>query len=463
MSKAIEIKTGDHVRRFKSYPAHKDSGVEWLGKVPEHWEVKRVRTILRDNDGIKIGPFGSALKSEIIREKGYKVYGQEQVINGDFQIGEKYVDENKFSELNTCEIIPGDLVVSMMGTTGKCQVVPDNIERGIMDSHLLRIRPKATIHPQLLARLINESDYIRFQVSTNSKGSIMEGLNSSIIKNLSLLLPSLNEQRIIAAFLDRETARIDQLIAKKERQIELLQEKRSALIGHAVTKGLNPKAKMKNSGIEWLGEMPEHWEVLRFKYLLTEPLKYGANEVAELDDPNLPRYVRITDVNEDGSLRDDTFKSLPEEIAKPYFLREGDLLFARSGATVGKTFYYQEAWGRAAYAGYLIRARIAPNKMLSKFGAYFARSTNYWNWLRSSMIQATIQNVSAEKYAGLVLGIPPIDEQMRIVAYIDKDTEQIDALSIKLTDSIAKLREYRTALISAAVTGKIDVRKEAVS
>ena len=288
----------------------------------------------------------------------------------------------------------------------------------------------------------------------------MEGLNSSIIKNLSLLLPSLDEQHAIAAFLDRETARIDQLIAKKERQIELLQEKRSALISHAVTKGLNPKAKMKDSGIKWLGEMPEHWEVLRFKYLLTEPLKYGANEVAELDDPALPRYVRITDVNDDGTLRDDTFKSLPEEIAKPYLLTEGDLLFARSGATVGKTFYYQASWGRAAYADYLIRARIDKNKMLSKFAAYFARSSNYWNWLSSSFIKATIQNVSAEKYAGLVLGVPPLEEQMAIANYIDKEASMIDALTLKLMDSIAKLREYRTPLISAAVTCQINVRVE---
>lgn len=216
--------------------------------------------------------------------------------------------------------------------------------------------------------------------------------------------------------------------------------------------------KYKDSSIEWLGDIPEHWYSMRFKYLLSEPLKYGANEVAELDDPSLPRYVRITDVNEDGTLRDDTFKSLPEDIAKPYLLKDGDLLFARSGATVGKSFYYQESWGRAAYAGYLIRGRLAPGRMISKFAAYFAQSINYWGWLRSSIIQATIQNVSAEKYAGLVLGIPPVEEQMQISSFIDRETARIDALVEKVRKSIELLREYRTALISAAVTGKIDVR-----
>ncbi len=213
-----------------------------------------------------------------------------------------------------------------------------------------------------------------------------------------------------------------------------------------------PYPAYKDSGIEWLGKVPETWHTLRFKYLLSEPLKYGANEVAELDDPGLPRYVRITDVNEDGTLREETFKSLPEDIAKPYLLRDGDLLFARSGATVGKTFYYQNSWGRAAYAGYLIRGRLASNKMMAKFAAYFAQSRNYWDWLGSSVIQATIQNVSAEKYAGLVLGIPTSDEQRVIVAYLDRETARIDQLIAKKERQIELLQEKRSALISHAVT-----------
>ena len=161
--------------------------------------------------------------------------GQEHVISGDFQLGEKYVDADKFAELSACEILAGDLVISMMGTTGKCQVVPDDIERGIMDSHLLRIRLNESVVPKFLARLINESFYIRFQVSMNSKGSIMEGLNSAIIKNLSILLPNLREQQAIAAFLDRETAHIDVLIGKVKESISLLLEYRTALISAAVT------------------------------------------------------------------------------------------------------------------------------------------------------------------------------------------------------------------------------------
>src|SRR5207249_695556 len=196
--------------------------------------------------------------------------------------------------------------------------------------------------------------------------------NVSAERYASLMVPqpSLREQRAIAAFLDRETARIDALVAKKERLIELLKEKRTALITRAVTKGVDPNVPMKDSGVEWLGEIPAHWEVMRLKFLLAAPLKYGANEAAELDDPDLPRYVRITDIDENGGLREETFKSLPGGVAEEYLLREGDVLFARSGATAGKTFLYRDSWGKCAYAGYLIRARLETTRACPDFVRY---------------------------------------------------------------------------------------------
>jgi len=191
----------------------------------------------------------------------------------------------------------------------------------------------------------------------------------------------------------------------------------------------------KDSGIKWLSEIPEDWDIFRLKNALSFPLQYGANESSEFDEPSWPRYIRITDINENGTLRDDTFKSLPEEIAKPYLLKEGDLLFARSGATVGKTFIYFNSWGRAAYAGYLIRARINNAKMLPIFVAYFCKSLCYWSWLQSVFIQATIQNVSAERYANLNISVPPLNEQHKIATFLDRKTTQIDTLIAKKTTS----------------------------
>ena len=209
------------------------------------------------------------------------------------------------------------------------------------------------------------------------------------------------------------------------------------------------------------GEIPEHWEVRRLKFIAIEPLKYGANEPAELNDPVLPRFIRITDIKDDGTLLEDTFRSLPEETAESYLLNSGDLLFARSGATVGKSFMYQAAWGRACYAGYLIRLRINQSIAIPEFVSYFANSSNYWTWLSSIFIQATIQNVSAEKYSNLFVAIPGLNEQRAIVAFLASETAKIDILSSKIQNTIEKLKEYRSTLISAAVTGKIDVREKA--
>ena len=213
-----------------------------------------------------------------------------------------------------------------------------------------------------------------------------------------------------------------------------------------------PYPAYKDSGVEWLGKVPVGWEVRRLRFLLTESLKYGANESAELDDPHLPRYIRITDISETGSLHRETFRSLPEAIAAPYLLQEGDILFARSGATAGKTFLYHPDWGTCAYAGYLIRARLDRTLILPQLVRYYTASLSYWSWLESIYVQATIQNVSAERYNELLLPLPPLPEQQAIANFLDEKTARIDRLIQKKRKLIEKLKEKRAALISRTVT-----------
>jgi type I restriction enzyme S subunit len=208
----------------------------------------------------------------------------------------------------------------------------------------------------------------------------------------------------------------------------------------------------KDSGVEWLGEVPEHWEVRRLKSIIEEPLKYGANESAELDDRTLPRFVRITDIDSAGGLRDDTFKSLPVEIAEQYLLKEGDILLARSGATVGKSFIYSAQWGTACFAGYLIRARLKHTICLPRWLYYFCQTKGYWGYVVGCQIQATIQNVSAEKYANLYLPFPQISEQTQIAAFLDHETTKIDELVAEQRRLMELLKEKRSAVISHAVT-----------
>ena len=273
-----------------------------------------------------------------------------------------------------------------------------------------------------------------------------------------MIIPPYEEQYLISNYLDYETAQIDTLIEKQQTLIQLLREKRQAVVSHAVTKGLNPDAPMKDSGVEWLGEVPEHWEVSKLKYLISEPLQYGANEAAEDIDPTQPRFVRITDVLPNGDLKDDTFRSLPKDIAEPYMLKDGDVLLARSGGTVGKSFIYRDSWGKCCFAGYLIKAKIDKNITPAEWFYLNTLTDFYWKWIESIQIQATIQNVSADKYNSFVIAVPPLEESYTIISYIKSNLEVFNTLVMKAEQTIQLMQERRTALISAAVTGKIDVR-----
>lgn len=187
----------------------------------------------------------------------------------------------------------------------------------------------------------------------------------------------------------------------------------------------------KNSGIEWLGDVPGHWTVNRLRHSLSASLSYGANEATESDDPAHPRFIRITDLDDSGGLRDNSFKSLIPEAAKQYMLQHEDILLARSGATVGKSFIYKQDMGAACYAGYLIRARFNSKKLKAQYFRFCTQSSYYWNFIGENNIQATIQNVSAEKYMNLWLAFPSVAEQEKIVNYLDSETARIEDLIAK--------------------------------
>jgi len=452
---------------MKPYPQYKDSGVEWIGEVPEGWQIKGLKYLLKPgNDGIKIGPFGSSLKSSVLSSSGFKVYGQENVINNDFKLGFRYINQDKFDELSVYEISPEDLLITMMGTTGQAQLVPKNIEQGIMDSHLIRVRPeKHLITPKYLQMLVNDSVYIFHQKKLQSKGSIMEGLNSSIIKSFFILLPSIPEQTAIANYLDRKTAEIDGLIANKERLIELYEEEKTAVINQAVTKGLDPNAPMKPSGIDWLGDIPEHWEVKKLKYLVS---KIGSGVTpkggASTYQPSGIPLLRSQNIHFDG-LRLDDVAFISEEIHEGMSgskVQSGDVLLNITGASIGRCYFVDETLGEANVNQHVCIVR--PTISIETRFLYLV--------LRSSIGQTQI---SLEQTGGgreglnfEALGLFDIpimqdkEEQNVIVHHIETECSRLDTIIDKFKKQIELLKEYRTTLISEVVTGKIDVRDEVV-
>lgn len=227
--------------------------------------------------------------------------------------------------------------------------------------------------------------------------------------------------------------------------------------------------KYKPSGVEWLGEVPEHWEVKRLKHLCVRSAIYGANEPADSYESEGVRFLRTTDINDEGNIVGEGVY-LPKDTVKKYILEDGDILFSRSG-TIGRSFLYKKDKHEAcAYAGYLVR--FIPGPLLdSSFAFYFSKSKIFQHWLAENVIYSTIGNVNGQKFANLEIPCPTYTEQHDIAAFLDRETGRIDDLiqgfSIKETSEnddglliklVGLLQEYRMALITAAVTGKIDIR-----
>ena len=212
---------------------------------------------------------------------------------------------------------------------------------------------------------------------------------------------------------------------------------------------------MKDSGIDWIGEIPEDWNISRFKYLLSMPMQYGATESGIEYEESLPRYIRITDITLDGKLKQENKLSLSEDAARKYILKDNALLFARSGASVGKTFLYKEKYGRAAFAGYLISA-YTNDKIYPEWAYYYTLSNAYWNWTNQIFSQATIQNIGADKYENMPMTYPNVQEQRKIISFLDKKCAEIDSLQADIQTEIDTLDQYKRSVISEAVTKGLD-------
>ena len=266
----------------------KDSGIAWIGEIPKNWKIKKIKNVIcNDKDGLKIGPFGSALANKTIADGAYNIYGQANLVNDDFSCTKNTINKNTFHILKSYQVLPNDICLSMMGTIGKCKTVPVGIKEGIMDSHLIKIRLDKTqiiskffeyVYDKDLSNIcITEMQYVK-------KGSIMDGLNTSIVKNLRIVVPPVLDQQAIVAFLDAKCADIDSLVEDIQNQIEILKEYKKSVITQAVTKGIDPNVEMKDSGIAWIGKIPKSWKVNRLKNICATSVKDGTHQTPTYTD-----------------------------------------------------------------------------------------------------------------------------------------------------------------------------------
>ena len=326
---------------------------------------------------------------------------------------------------------------------------------------------KYAVH-QRVYRLYNfkvNSNFLFYYISNlfpsvmdkGSAQSTVPSVRLPMLLNFEVCFPPLAEQKKIADFLDEKCGEIDSIRSDIQKQIDILNDYKKSVITEAVTKGLNPKAKLKDSCIEWIGKIPEGWSVKKLKYLIRCPLQYGANETGVDYEETLPRYIRITDISMDNKLKDDGKLSLELEKAKSYILEDEDLLFARSGASVGKTFLYKKEYGLSAFAGYLIKASFDKSKVCPTFFYYNTLSFCYDSWKQQAFTQATIQNIGAEKYNTFAIPVPPLSEQKAIADYLDEKCSAIDATIADKQKQLETLDEYKKSLIFEYVTGKKEV------
>ena len=227
----IDVRTG------QPYPAYKPSGVEWLGDVPEHWEVRRMKHLVTTSAvGIQMGPFGASLTQLQHQDTGYKVYGQENTISGDFQKGSRWITEGQFKELHRYELVPGDLVLTRKGSIGKCRLIPDGIARGIADSDTIRLRLDGqVVLRQFVVMLLHQASYLQWQIESVRRGAVLGGLNTSTIATLCVVVPPIQEQQKLVETIASEAGILATASDAAERQIQHLTQYRTRLIADVVT------------------------------------------------------------------------------------------------------------------------------------------------------------------------------------------------------------------------------------
>ncbi|MBE9128860.1 MULTISPECIES: restriction endonuclease subunit S [unclassified Coleofasciculus] len=410
--------------KYQGYERYKDSGVEWLGEIPEHWEVYQVKRITQSHKQ------GFYTNQSYVNEgvKLARITDIDDFANISFEkmpfVEIDVKDERAF------EIKDGDFLFARSGTIGRFGLVR-NPERAIFASYLISFRFKDN-SPEYL-RFYFASDYFKKNLISTLHGGANQNVHAENIKEQFLPIPPLEEQNTIAQFLDHKTSQIDALIAKKEALLKKLDEKRTALISHAVTKGLDPTVPMKDSGIEWLGDIPAHWEVIRIKraFVLQRGIDIRQEDQTE-------GVVPVVSSGGIASYHNIAYSKAP------------GVLVGRKG-TVGNVHYVDvDYWPHDTTLWVIEFYDNNP-----RFIYYKLLSMDLENWDTGSANPTLNRNLIHPLKTSW---ISP-EEQTVIAKYLDKITAEIDQQKAKIKQAIDLLKEYRTALITNAVTGKIDVRQ----
>lgn len=426
--------------RLKPYPAYKESGVVWLRSIPKSWKTTKIKfdTYVKG----RVGWHG--LNSDEFSEVGVHL-----VTGTDFKYGfvnwnSCYrITEERYLEDPYIQLQEGDLLITKDGTIGKLARVKNLPVRASLNSGIFLIRAKNNAYLEDYLYWILRSTAFDHFMDLHKAGSTIQHLYQEVFNQFSFPIPSHREQLLLVNFLDRETTKLDTLIAKQQHLIELLQEKRQAIISHAVTKGLDPDAKMKDSGIKWLGMVPEHWDVSTISREFQ--IKAGGDLKTEFfseECNDIFSYPIYTNSTKEGAVYGFT--------SKPFF--PANTITVTGRGEIGFAVYRENEYDA------IIRLLVLTpkNNHYCKYFTYYINSMLRFNEGSTAVNQLSTQQISPH-----IILCPSYDERIDISNYIDRENNRIDTLIDKAKHSIELAKEHRVALISAAVTGKIDVREAA--
>lgn len=437
---------------YAQYQSYRESGVPTIGRIPTEWDTIRLKYGATINDDALNGSEDPDMEIQYVDITSVE-FGRGIVAKETMRFGDSPSRARRL-------VRDGDVIVSTVRTYLKSIapiVRPD--KNLVVSTGFAVLRPSA-YRPEFL-RYVLESEFFLDEVAKRSVGVSYPGINASQLGDIFGVLPPLPEQTHIAAFLDRKCGQIDQAIAQKERLIALLKERRQVLVQQAVTKGLNPKARMKNSGVAWLGEVPEHWRMVRIKHMAKGPGSLFMDgdwiESPVITEDGI-RYITTGNVGAGdykeqggGHISEDTFRRLRCTEVFP-----GDLLISRLNEPIGRACIIPDLGKRIVTA--VDNVILRPSEEYYKpYLMHFMNSPAYAKYTSLLGRGATMSRISRSQLGDIPIAVPPKDEQMAIAKYLDVLKEKDQQADHMVTDQIAKLKEYRSILINAAVTGKIKV------
>ncbi len=432
---------------MKKYQSYKPSGVEWVGEIPEHWGTTKIKYTKDESKNSFID--GDWIESKDLSDEGIRYITSGNIgVEKYKEQGYGFISEETFNDLNCTELFEGDLVISRLFLpVGRSCILPNLNCRVVTCVDNVILRPKKSFNKYFLNYQFNCNRYSEY-TELISRGVTLTRISRGILGNNPIVIPPLPEQLQIVKFLDEKTDLIDKLISIKERKIDLLKQQRISLINQVVTKGLNPNVKMKDSGVEWIGEIPEHWEVSKLKY--SSDIIYGISppdttyndEGIGIELVNGPVEYSSTDF---GYTQSTKWTTDPKKFSKM-----GSLLFCLRGSTTGRMNITHKdlSIGRGVCS-------ITSNKC-----QWFLIYTMFILriYIQKLISGSTFPSVTKDDVDNYIICDPPLVEQQQIVEHLDTRTREIDDLVLMEQKKIDLLKEYRQSLIYEVITGKIDVR-----